>query len=87
MNYQGAKIFLSIVEHQSISAAARALYITQPAVSAQLKTLEDELGVQLFHRDNPLSLTEAGRRQWEENVREWENTRELLNALIATEEE
>ena len=33
------------------------------------------------------SITEAGRRQWEENVREWENTRELLNALIAIEEE
>lgn len=33
------------------------------------------------------SITEAGRRQWEENVREWETTRELLNALIAIEEE
>ena len=33
------------------------------------------------------SITEAGRRQWEENIREWENTRELLNALIAIEEE
>ena len=65
MNYQGAKIFLSIVEHQSISAAARALYITQPAVSAQLKTLEDELGVQLLQRQRGRSkiiLTQEGAR-------------------------
>ncbi len=63
MNYQGAKIFLSIVEHQSISAAARALYITQPAVSAQLKTLEDELGVQLLQRQrgrSRITLTQEG---------------------------
>lgn len=33
------------------------------------------------------AITEAGRQQWEENIREWENTRELLNALIAIEEE
>ena len=33
------------------------------------------------------AITEAGRQQWEENIREWETTRELLNALIAIEEE
>ena len=36
MNYQSVKIFLAIVEHRSISAAARALYLTQPAVSGHL---------------------------------------------------
>ena len=63
MNYQGAKIFLAVMKHQSISAAAKALYITQPAVSAQLKTLEDELGVPLFQRQRGIrriTLTQEG---------------------------
>lgn len=32
------------------------------------------------------SITEAGRRQWEENRREWQTTRALLDALISLEE-
>ncbi len=33
------------------------------------------------------AITEAGRRQWEDNRREWESTRALLDALISIEEE
>ena len=33
------------------------------------------------------AITEKGKEQWAENVKEWETPRELLNALIATEEE
>ena len=33
------------------------------------------------------SITEEGRRQWEENRLEWRNTRALLDALIAFEED
>ena len=33
------------------------------------------------------SITDAGRRQWAENIREWEDTRALLEALISIEEE
>lgn len=33
------------------------------------------------------SITEAGRRQWEENCREWQTTRALLDALISLDEE
>lgn len=32
------------------------------------------------------SITDAGRRQWEENFQEWQNTRALLDALISIEE-
>ena len=32
------------------------------------------------------AITEEGRRQWEENCREWQNTRALLDALISLEE-
>lgn len=46
----------------SISAAAKNLGITQPALSARLKKQEEELGAQIFDREqNPLRLTEAGK--------------------------
>lgn len=63
MNYQGANIFLAIVEHQSITAAAKALYITQPAISAHINRLENELGVQLMIRKrgaSKITLTPEG---------------------------
>lgn len=42
--------FFEIVKTGSISAAAESLYITQPALSRRLKTLEEELGYCLFDR-------------------------------------
>ena len=56
--------FLSICEHKTISRAAEALYITQPSLSSRLKTLERELGGELFVRKKgarEMSLTDAGK--------------------------
>lgn len=56
--------FLSICEHKTISRAAEALYITQPSLSSRLKTLERELGGELFTRKKgarEMSLTDAGK--------------------------
>ncbi len=48
--------------HESFSKAAEELNVTPAAVSQQIRTLEDLLGVQLFHRLNRgLTLTTAGR--------------------------
>ena len=44
------RIFLETAKHGSISAAAKHLYVTQPAVSVGIIQLETELGVKLFHR-------------------------------------
>lgn len=54
--------FLAVTEEGSFSAAARCLYVSQPAVSQQVKALERDLGVELFDRSGyrPV-LTDAGR--------------------------
>ena len=45
----------------SVSAAARELFVSQPSLSAAIKKIEQDLGVQIFNRKTkPLSLTEYG---------------------------
>lgn len=51
MNLQQLAVFREIMNTGSMSAAARNLNRTQPAVSAALKALEASLGMQLFHRE------------------------------------
>lgn len=59
--------FISVGEHQSFTKAAKELYMTQPAVSAQIKSLEDKLDVQLLDRnDKTISLTGAGELLFED---------------------
>lgn len=50
-----------VAESQSISAASRKLFISQPALTKQISRLENQLGVKLFERNkNPLTVTSAG---------------------------
>jgi len=58
----GIEVFLAIVRHGSLSAAARALGVGVPAVSHRLKALERDMGVELITRTTrSLDLTAAGR--------------------------
>lgn len=61
MNFRSCKYFLTVCEMGTINAAARKLYISQQSLSQHIRRMEEEVGAQLFHRDNPLTLTEAGR--------------------------
>ncbi len=55
------KYFWTIAEEGTISQAAEVLHLTQPTLSRQLKELEEELGTELFVRENrKMILTEAG---------------------------
>ena len=55
------RFFLKVADTGSFSAAARALYITQPALSKQMTRLEEEIGVRLFDRSGyRAELTEEG---------------------------
>lgn len=61
MEFRQLQHFVTIVETGSISAAARHLFLAQPAISASIKKLESELNMPLLHRrERGVSLTEAG---------------------------
>ncbi len=54
--------FLAVAQAESFTKAAKKLYLTQPALSLQIKALEEELGESLFERQGKqLLLTAAGR--------------------------
>lgn len=55
------KVFRAVAEKLNFTSAAEALFLTQPAVTLQIKTLEEDLGVKLFDRSGGrVRLTEAG---------------------------
>lgn len=56
------KGFEAAARHLSFTRAGQELFLTQSAISREIKRLEDQLGMALFSRDNRnLSLTDAGR--------------------------
>ncbi len=62
LNYHHLRYFRAIANEGSLTRAAEHLMISQSALSTQLRSLEDSLGVPLFLRQNKsLLLTEAGR--------------------------
>jgi LysR family transcriptional activator of nhaA len=62
INYHHLYYFKTIAEEGSVSKAAEKLRLGQPTLSAQLKSLEDALGVSLFDRKHrSLVLTEQGK--------------------------
>lgn len=53
--------FVSVAETRNYSQSAKKLFLTQPALSNQIKSLEKELGYELFKRTtNGIELTDAG---------------------------
>ena len=62
INYESYKIFYFVAIEGSISKAANKLLISQPAVTWQIKSLEDQLNIQLFIRTKKgVTLTEEGK--------------------------
>ena len=56
------RVFRTVARHLNFSRAAEELFLTQPAVTQQIKALEDELRVPLFDRaGGHISLTPAGK--------------------------
>ena len=44
------KVFRTVAEHLNFRKAAEHLFLTQPAITLQIKALEDDLGARLFDR-------------------------------------
>jgi LysR family nitrogen assimilation transcriptional regulator len=62
MELRQLRYFVAIVDHGSLSRAAVVLHVAQPALTQQLRQLEEELGVQLLHRSAQGVLsTDAGK--------------------------
>lgn len=60
-DWNQVRAFLATAEEGSLSAAARALALTQPTLSRQVAGLEEDLGVTLFERGHrTMDLTESG---------------------------
>ena len=74
--------FLSICRKKTISRAAEMLYITQPSLSARLKTLEKELGGELFNRkkgNREMTLTSVGKKFYKLALEYEALTKQMLN--------
>lgn len=63
MDRKALRYFQQVVVHGGYTAAANALHVAQPAVSAAIHKLEDELDVALFsRRERQVALTDEGQR-------------------------
>ena len=61
MEIRTLRYFLAVAREENMTRAAELLHVTQPTLSKQLKSLEDELGKKLFTRHSfSISLTEEG---------------------------
>lgn len=84
VNFSNISYFLAIVEEGNISAASRKLYISQQALSEQLKKLEDEIGAPLLKRGKSVQMTPAGEclyRDGRELLRIYNNMMESIQDL------
>ena len=78
---QPVRYFVATAELGTVSAAARSLHVTQPALSRQIRQLEADLGMDLFERSGGrLTLSRAGR-----SLLPW--ARRLLDAAGALQHE
>lgn len=85
INLQNIQYFLKVAETLNFTTAARELYLSQPALSKQIRQLEEAIGVQLFKRDTKgVELTEGGKIMfyvWTNSIREMEQA--IQRAVIA----
>jgi DNA-binding transcriptional LysR family regulator len=89
MEFDQLKGFYQVAKLKSFTEAAQKLYLTQPAISLQVKALEEELGEKLFERvGRRIKLTHAGEilfRLAEEIVGKLDEVRSVMEELHTLE--
>jgi len=78
MKFQQMQYFREVCRCNNISKASKELFVSQPAISSSIKSLEQEFGVKLFHRNNnKLILTPEGDYFYEQVQSILESTEKL----------
>lgn len=85
LTFRQLRLFLALADTGSVSAAARALHVTQPTASMQLKEITQSIGMPVYEVvGKRVFLTEAG-RELAETARaiagEWEALRQKFDAM------
>ncbi len=84
LNFHQLRIFFMVAQLRSFSRAARELAISQPAVSAQVRQFEEDLGLLLIDRaGHRVGLTEAGKTVASYAQRIFDTSDELLTEVMA----
>jgi len=83
MDFDQLETFLEVARHASFSRAAEMRFRTQPAISAQIRALEEEVGARLFDRSGGrVSLTAAG-KEFQKYVEETLEARKQMVTHLA----
>src|SRR5512139_3334723 len=70
------RVFEAVARHRSFSRAAEELHLTQPAVSMQVKSLEQQTSIPLFEQiGKKIYLTEAGQELYARSPASWTRPR------------
>ncbi len=86
MDYDQLETFLEVARHSSFSRAAEKRFRTQPAISAQIRVLEEEVGAKLFDRSGgKVSLTAPGKAFQKFAEESLGSRRQILVALAEME--
>lgn len=82
LNYHHLRYFWTVAREGSLLQAAKVLRVSQPSISAQIKELEESLGVKLFKRSGRRNLlTEEGQMAFRLAEEIFERGNELLSTL------
>lgn len=88
LTFRQIEVFIAVAQHENYTKAALALHLSQPAVSMQIRQLEQGIGLPLFEQmGKKIHLTEAGRhmyaigRQFSDLLEEAEGVFEALKGV------
>src|ERR1700726_4908175 len=86
MDFEQLETFIQVARHSSFSRAAEKRFRTQPAISSQIRALEEEVGAKLLDRSGgKVSITPAGKlfQKYAEEI--LEARKAVLTAIAETE--